>query len=110
MTLFNQMSHNIRDTVDNISDGWQHLWNKARNAITQFRPVSDDQGNVPVHHGASEWGVLSADIQETKDELEVLLEAPGMEPGDFDITVRDQYLIVSGTKRHSSQREEGHTI
>ncbi len=108
MSLFNQMSHNIRDTVDNISDGWQHLWNKARNAITHFTPVADEHGGVPEHHGTSQWGVLSADVRETSDAIEVLLEAPGMEVSDFDITVRDQSLIVNGTKRYSNERKEGH--
>ena len=40
MNNLNQLSHSLKDTLENVTDGWQHLWQRARNAITHFTPLS----------------------------------------------------------------------
>ena len=36
MSNLNQITHNLRDSVDDLAEGWQQLWNKGKNAITRF--------------------------------------------------------------------------
>ena len=102
MRLFEDISHGLRDTIGGITEGWQHLWLRARNAITYFAPTSKD--NPPQ---STRWGIMSADLQETDKSLEVHLETPGMLREDFDIKIDHQLLIVRGTKKSKSNYDEG---
>jgi HSP20 family protein len=108
MSTFEHLSHNLRDTLGNISDGWQHLWQKARNSITYFSPSNEDAKKDVVPTAQSvRWGVLSADVKETDNDVEVHLESPGMSADDFEIKIDGQALVVRGTKNHQSDRREG---
>ena len=84
MATWDNITHNVRDTIDHLAEGWQELWQKARNSITHFSPSSD--GATPPARSNS-WGVLSAEMQETDKSLEVSIEAPGMDAADFNIRV-----------------------
>ena len=109
MSTFHNLSHNLRDTLGNISDGWQHLWQKARNSITYFSPSSEnDQKGIPAATQSVRWGVLSADLKETDNSIEVQIESPGMSPDDFEIRIDHQTLIVRGTKNCQSDNCRAH--
>ena len=105
MATFDKLTHNLRDTVDHLAEGWQEIWQQARNAITRFTPGQDE--NHPLTRTSSRWGVLSAEVRETEDAIEVLLEAPGMNPEDFDIQVNRDQLLIRGSKQYASDRKEG---
>lgn len=108
MSRFEQFTHSLRDSLDTLAEGWQELWQKARSALTRFTPVQDDIGetNPPPVHG-SRWGLMSAELRETNDSIEVQVEAPGMDKGDFDIDVDGRYLSIRGNKHYHSDRTEG---
>ncbi len=105
MASWDHIAHNVRDTLDHVAEGWQELWQKARHAITPFTP-SGDSSTLPAKR--TSWGVLSAEMKETENALQLSIEAPGMESGDFNVRVEGQVVYVSGTKSYSSQRDEGH--
>lgn len=108
MSTFEQLTSNLRDTFDHVSEGWQHMWSKARNAVTRFTPFSEEtESDHPLVHRTSRWGVLSAEVRETSESIEVQLEAPGMEADDFELSVRNQSLTISGKKHYQSNRKEG---
>ncbi|HKJ77045.1 MAG TPA: Hsp20/alpha crystallin family protein [Gammaproteobacteria bacterium] len=94
-----------------IRDGWRRLWDRAGEAMTRFRPArrgeletADDQA-LAYSPG---WGLLTADIRENDDRLQVRLEVPGMKPDDFDIDVVDgNVLVVRGEKRAESSGNRG---
>lgn len=106
MSALDRLTSNLRETVDQLAEGWQELWQKARNAITRFTP-QDRTDTHPLNVSGSHWGVMSAELRETDDRIEILLEAPGMEPGDFNIQVDKQALLVRGSKHYASDRKEG---
>ncbi len=101
MAGLDRLTHNLKDTVDQLAEGWQEIWHKARNAIIRFIPGDD-------HDAGSRWGVLSADMHEKSNTIDVMLECPGMETDDFDITVEGSVLRVRGTKAYTNDRTEGH--
>lgn len=108
MSRFEEFAHNLRESLDGLSEGWQDLWHKARNAVTRFTPFQDDAGaTIPSAAHTSRWGVMSAELSETDQTLEVDLEAPGMKSADFDIRVDGRYLSISGRKHYESDRKEG---
>jgi len=62
------------------------------------RPALMDFGGRPMHWG---W-----DMQEDDSSITVRAEAPGFEPGDFDVQVSGDQLILSATHRAESQQKE----
>ncbi len=104
MIHLDDVSKTFHRTWDSISHGWNHLVHRASNALTRFH--SDDENeNQPA--GITRWGLLSADIYDNDDKVIVSIEAPGMEDGDFNISVVDNVLYVKGQKHLSKERMEG---
>ena len=52
-----------------------------------------------------EW-LPSLDVAETKDELVVKAEVPGMEPKDIDISLSDGVLTIKGEKKQEKEEKE----
>ena len=102
MATWDNIAHNAKDTLESLTEGWQELWNKARNSITHFTPNSDD--GAPAQRSA--WGVLSAEMQETEKTLVVSIEALGMESGAFNIRVEGNALYIFGKRSYEKQREQ----
>ena len=42
MSTLEHLSHNLREGLDSLAEGWQHLWQKTRQAITRFTPSDSD--------------------------------------------------------------------
>ncbi|MFP4606718.1 MAG: Hsp20/alpha crystallin family protein [Thiohalospira sp.] len=103
MNGLDQVRRGLGRAWDSVLEGWHHLRENAAGALTRFVP-SKDTGEVETPEDrvalrSPRWGLLAADVRETEDAVEVRLEAPGMEAGDFDLRVEDRYLVVTGEKR-----------
>lgn len=118
MSQFEQFSQGLRDQMDNFTEGWQHMWRKARHAITRFTPASSGNAETQANErpGSSgktlstspdTWGVLSAEVSETDNAVVVQLEAPGMSSDDFVITVDNLTLSIRGEKQYQHEHEQG---
>ncbi|MFP4695968.1 Hsp20/alpha crystallin family protein [Thiohalospira sp.] len=98
---------------DTLAEGWNHLAQRASQALTRFYPVRHrDEAGVETarerhEHAGAAWGLLAAEVSDTADNVVVELEAPGMEADDFDLHVVDDTLVVRGEKRVESERDEG---
>jgi HSP20 family protein len=96
---------------DTISIGWRELRELAGDALTRFHPRAASEASPAEQraaaHGAR-WGLLAAEVTESADMVEVALEAPGLEPGDFEVEVQDDMLVVRGEKRLSRAETLGH--
>lgn len=110
MTPMDQIRSGLNQAWEGLAEGWHQLRDRAAHALTRFTPVrhnavetADEQAMLR----ASRWGVLAAEIEEKGDALVVKLEAPGMEGNNFDISVVQGTLVVSGEKRIERSREEG---
>ena len=60
-----------------------------------------DGGNM-----AAGWRPLATDVIETTDEVRVVMEVPGMDASQLDLTIDNNVLRVSGEKR-ADQTDEG---
>jgi len=108
MSTLEDLRGGITRFWDSVADGWQHLVSRASGALTRFRPSqSKDNASLPDTIRNSEWGLLAADLLDDDDKVVVRLEAPGMEQGDFDVSVHDDMLIVRGEKHYQNERREG---
>lgn len=103
MNTLNKLSDSVRESLDALAEGWQDLWNKARNAITRFTPSAEDD-----RAGANRWGLLSAEMHEGGDDVTVAIEAPGLNKEDFEIFIDGMNLVIRGSKQSSRETTEGH--
>ncbi|MGM0412534.1 MAG: Hsp20/alpha crystallin family protein [Pseudomonadota bacterium] len=98
---------------DSLAEGWNHLAQRANQALTRFHPVRHrgeegmDTARERHEHAGAAWGLLAAEVSDTADEVVVELEAPGMEADDFDLQVVEDTLVVRGEKRVANERTEG---
>jgi len=96
---------------ESLAEGWQQLRERASQAITRFHPQRSSQqlGSVEdeLMRRAMHWGVVAAELEERDDEVIVRLEAPGLEPADFDISVVNGVLQVRGEKRMEREQKRG---
>jgi HSP20 family protein len=105
-----QLRRGLNRAWDGLVEGWQHLWHNAAEAVTRFTPSRQDASATDTRallEQASQWGVLPAEVRETDDDIRVRLEAPGMEPDDFDLQVQDDLLVIRGEKRASREDRSG---
>ncbi len=103
MSTLRQFQAGLGRAWDSLTEGWHYLRERASHALTRFQPVhrSDEleTAGEQAAAGASRWGLLAAEVRETPDEISIRLEAPGMEPDDFDLQILDEVLVVRGEKR-----------
>ena len=104
MSNLQQVREGLTRAWDTITIGWRELRELAGEALTRFHPRSSSDvspaGERGVAHGAR-WGLLAAEVTDSADTVEVTLEAPGLEPGDFEIEVHGDVLVVRGEKKLS---------
>lgn len=110
MSTFDQIRHGLERAFDTLAEGWRQLHEHASDALTRFIPLAPkgplETVNEQVARHSPRWSLLAAELEETPDQIIVQLEAPGMEPDQFDISVVEDYLVVRGEKRvHREQRE-----
>lgn len=113
MSTLHQVREGLTEAWDTLVDGWQRLYRRAAGAMTRFTPgkKTTQEGVLEHRHEVASrstgWGVLAAEVFDDDDTVIVRLESPGMEKADFDLEIRDDYLIVRGEKQIERERTEG---
>lgn len=111
MSTLDQIRHGLTRAFDSLAEGWRQLREHAADALTRFTPLPSTGG--PGSHAemvtqhAPRWGLLAAELEETRDEILVKLEVPGMDPGEIEISVVEDYLVVRGEKQVAREQREG---
>jgi HSP20 family protein len=57
----------------------------------------------------AEW-LPAVDVAETKNEIVVSVEIPGMDPKEFDISLREGALTIQGEKKQDRAEEENYHL
>lgn len=111
MEVLEQVRDGLNRAWDTLADGWRELSDRAADALTRFHlPAARGRMETRDEHaarGGARWGFLAAEISNDEKTVEVTLEVPGMEPGDFDVQVKDDVLIIRGEKRMSRHLQRG---
>lgn len=111
MSLREQVGSSMNRLWDQVSEGWQHLVERAGDALTHFTPThtgdeADREASELVRR-SSKWGLLAAEVKEDDNNIVIKVEAPGMEAGDFDIQVLEGHLIIKGEKKFEKEETKG---
>jgi HSP20 family protein len=104
MLRMNDLANSLSHTWESVSHGWNNLINNAGQALTHFGVGGDKENEANIPAQSPRWGLMSADVFDDTNKLVIKLEVPGLDGDDFDISVIDNVLSISGEKRF--QREE----
>jgi HSP20 family protein len=111
MSTLDQIRHGFHHAWDSLAEGWHALRQRASHALTRFTPVdSADQTQTPsgqLMQHAAHWAILAGELVETGEHIVIRLEAPGMNPNDFEIEVVDDILVVRGNKHIDASALKG---
>jgi HSP20 family protein len=87
-------------------------------AITPYRPTTELFRSLfdDLPGFGSEWGgrmagmdllrAPSADVMESASEIRVMLELPGMNPEDVEVSLENNVLTISGEKKEERQEDD----
>lgn len=111
MEALKQVQETMNRAWDNLAVGWREMRHRAAHALTRFDPLAR-RGTFETFHERQaarglRWGMLAADVSDDDDMIEVTLEAPGLEPDDFEIDVVGDRLRVRGEKRLMRETRRG---
>ena len=104
----------MRDNIDSawgqVQAGWNHLVQKASDALTRFTRSEgeEDADTRTLMRLSPDWGLLAAEVRETDNSVRVRLEVPGMQAEDLDVQVLGKVLLVSGEKQVQRESDAGH--
>ena len=111
MNTFDELREGLGQAVDNLVEGWRDLWRRAGQAMTRFQlPQPKGESKPQEAHLARlspRWGLVPAEVHNEDDRVVVRLEAPGLEPDDFEVEVRDDVLLIRGEKRLAREEQRG---
>jgi HSP20 family protein len=88
-----------------LTEGWQHLRDRAGRALTRFTDSAEREGGTGVARVS--WGLLPVDLSESEHALIVELEVPGLDKADLEIEVDGRQLLIRGEKRCESVGRRG---
>lgn len=112
MSTLNQIREGITKAWDTLTIGWRELRELAGDALTRFQPRTSrgelETAEDRIVGRASRWGLLAAEVVENSDNVEVMLEVPGLSATDLVIETRDDVLVVRGEKKVSREETSGH--
>lgn len=110
MATLQQLRSGLNRAWGSLAEGWRNLQQSASHALTRFNPTlkkGDEYAEQALMRSPA-WGILAAEISEDDDQLNVRLEAPGMESGDFDIQVINDTLVIRGEKHSEKSTHKDH--
>ena len=93
---------------DTLSDGWHELLSRSGNALTHFthgdkrKRKKDDLSPDGFPH----WSLLAGEMEETRNDVLVRVELPGLDKDDCEITIDGNMLHVRGEKRFERETSD----
>ena len=94
------LGREINRAWDNLSEGWHELLSRSSNALTPFTRHKNTE--TPADTALAQfprWSLLAGELEETKKDVLVRVELPGMDKADCQITIEGNVLHLRGEKR-----------
>lgn len=98
-TVLRDLGRSVNRAWDSLAEGWRELIRSGKDALTRYVPAErDDAAGEGVWEGPV-WGLLPAEIKETRKAIVVQIELPGIDRDDVDVEIVDDGLVIRGEKR-----------
>lgn len=89
----------LRNEIDHIFDQFlSHTWGGTTGFDSFGRDLTGNQ-----------WAP-SLDVRENEKEVKILMDAPGMDPKEINLSLQGSVLTVSGEKKEEKEEKEGNYI
>lgn len=92
---------------ESLSDGWRELLSRSSDALTHFKrhAPSDDSGAMGLATFPN-WSLLAGELEETRTDVVLRIELPGMDKADCSIVIDGNMLHLSGEKRFERETRD----
>ena len=111
MSTLEHLRGGLSRAWESVAEGWREFVERAGDALTRFQPArSRSEVETAEDRMAREgprWGVVTAEVVLGDDDVDITMEVPGMEAGDFDIEIVDDVLVVRGEKKVQREHKRG---
>lgn len=102
-----QISRGISRAWENLSEGWHELLSRSGDALTQFTPAAKRARNsAAAPSGFPSWSLLAGELEETRRDVVVRMELPGLDKADCRITIDGNMLTIEGEKRFERETRD----
>ena len=114
MTVLESLKHTgktigreVNRAWEGLSDGWRELLSRSNNALTKFTRAKDDERDAEGALAAfPRWSLLAGEMEETRKDVLVRVELPGLEKSDCQIVIEGNMLYLSGEKRFERETDD----
>jgi len=111
MSTLEHLRGGLSRAWESVTEGWRELVERAGDALTRFHPAHSgsevETAEDRMAREGSRWGVVAAEVALGDDHVNIAMEIPGMEAGDFDIEIVDDVLVVRGEKKAEREHKRG---
>ncbi len=113
MATLTQLRQGLGQIWETVTEDWNKLTRRATNAVTRFSPPAktarknNGKKIMKSNQRSIGWGLLAAEVFDSRNKIIVRIEAPGMKRSDFDIEVVDNFLIIRGEKKIERESDKG---
>ena len=105
MFSMNNLGESLNRGWETVSHGWHQLIDRAGNALTHFSSKETELDDTLIK--SPRWGLMSGEVFDDADKVVVRLEVPGLTADDFDVSVVDNVVKISGEKRFEHEKTNG---
>jgi HSP20 family protein len=95
----------INRAWESLSEGWSELVSRSSNALTYFSRRKGDKKKAP-DQAFPRWSLLAGELEETRDDVLVRVELPGMDKKNCQITIDGNVLTLTGEKQFEREAED----
>ena len=92
---------------DNLSEGWHELLSRSGNALSHFTQAGKrKRKEEQALDGFPRWSLLAGELEETRSDVVVRVELPGLDKDDCAITIDGNMLLIRGEKRFERETSD----
>lgn len=89
------LQHEINHILDQFDRSWRPFF---RSSIFDYVPMAQPE---------SYWSAPAVDILDKEKSYEIAAEVPGMSPGDLEVKIVGDQLVIKGEKKDNWEKNEG---
>ena len=99
----------INRAWESLAEGWRELLIHSSDALTHFTHRKNDEPQTSARPGKlPRWSLLAGELEETRMDVVVRVELPGLDKDDCHIIIEGNMLHLSGEKHF--ERETGDSM
>jgi HSP20 family protein len=101
------LGREINRAWENIAEGWRELLLHSHDALTHFTQRKHDERHTSISTSKfPRWSLLAGELEETRKDVWIKIELPGLDKDDCQIIIEGNVLHLSGEKRFERETND----